>query len=126
MKTPSLAELIDQLYVKRQRRIADQKAVDALKAEEDAMSAQILEALRGMNAWGHSGSVGQVTRSVKSKPDTDNADWPAVYAHIQATGEFDLLHKRLSDTACRARWEQGDEIPGIPRVDEESLSIKKA
>jgi len=39
-------------------------------------------------------------------------DWQAFYGYVAQTGQFELLHKRLSSTAFRERWEAGEAIPG--------------
>jgi len=39
-------------------------------------------------------------------------DWQAFYGYVAATSQFELLHKRLSSTAFRERWEAGEAIPG--------------
>ena len=40
-------------------------------------------------------------------------DWPALWAHIRATGEFELLHKRLGNTAFLERAAVGMQVPGV-------------
>lgn len=39
-------------------------------------------------------------------------DWQAFYGYVAETSQFELLHKRLSSTAFRERWEAGEVIPG--------------
>ena len=39
-------------------------------------------------------------------------DWNAFYGYVAKTSQFELLHKRLSSTAFRERWEAGEVIPG--------------
>ena len=39
-------------------------------------------------------------------------DWNQFYGYVAETGQFELLHKRLSSTAFRERWEAGEVIPG--------------
>ena len=39
-------------------------------------------------------------------------DWNQFYGYVAQTGQFELLHKRLSSTAFRERWEAGEVIPG--------------
>lgn len=39
-------------------------------------------------------------------------DWNAFYGYVAQTSQFELLHKRLSSTAFRERWEAGEAIPG--------------
>lgn len=52
-------------------------------------------------------------------------DWPAFYDHVAKTGEFELLHKRLSSTAFRERWEAGEQIPGTEISSVWELSVRR-
>ena len=40
-------------------------------------------------------------------------DWAALHAHIQHTGDFDLLHRRISLTSYNERFQAGVAVPGI-------------
>ena len=42
-------------------------------------------------------------------------DWAAVYAHIVETKDFSLLEKRIGKAACKERWEQGVDVPGVEK-----------
>jgi len=53
------------------------------------------------------------------------SDPSAFHAHILRSGELDLLENRPSTSAIRERWEVGDSVPGIVRVDYEDLSITR-
>ena len=52
-------------------------------------------------------------------------DWPAFYDHVAKTGAFELLHKRLSSTAFRERWEAGEQIPGTEITSVWELSVRR-
>lgn len=52
-------------------------------------------------------------------------DWDAFYKHVASTGEFELLHKRLSSTAFRERWESGEAIPGTSTSTAWELSVRR-
>jgi hypothetical protein len=52
-------------------------------------------------------------------------DWPAFYEHVAKTGEFELLHKRLSSPAFRERWEAGEVIPGTTTTSLWELSVRR-
>lgn len=51
------------------------------------------------------------TVEITNEPAVD--DWGDLYAHITATGDFDLLHRRLSATAVAERVLAGAVIPGV-------------
>ena len=50
-------------------------------------------------------------------------DWDAFYKHVAATGQFELLHKRLSSTAFKERWEAGEVVPGTSSTKLWELSV---
>ena len=55
-----------------------------------------------------------------------NLDWPLLYAHIQKTGEFELLERRLGKGAAQERIDQGIKIPGVTLFPVETISDTKA
>jgi hypothetical protein len=52
-------------------------------------------------------------------------DWKAFYDYVADTGQFELLHKRLSSTAFRERWEAGEVIPGTEASDLWELTVRR-
>lgn len=50
-------------------------------------------------------------------------DWDAFYKHVAATGQFELLHKRLSSAAFKERWEAGEVVPGTSSTTLWELSV---
>jgi hypothetical protein len=50
-------------------------------------------------------------------------EWSAFYKHVAATGQFELLHKRLSSTAFKERWEAGEVVPGTSSTKLWELSV---
>jgi len=52
-------------------------------------------------------------------------DWQAFYGYVAQTGQFELLHKRLSSTAFRERWEAGESIPGTSTSEVWELSVRR-
>lgn len=52
-------------------------------------------------------------------------DWQAFYEYVAHTGQFELLHKRLSSTAFRERWEAGEAIPGTSVSEVWELSVRR-
>ena len=59
-------------------------------------------------------------REVKH-PSIDN--WTLFYDYVAQTGQFELLHKRLSSTAFREHWEAGGAIPGTSSSSVWELSV---
>ena len=74
-----------------------------------------------MTAMG--GKMGVVKLHESIEPIAE--DWPKTWAFIKEHDAFELLHKRLTVTAVKERWEHGEEIPGVGRVPKYSLTVSK-
>jgi len=49
--------------------------------------------------------------------------WALLHARIRATGEFELLQKRIMQTAVAERMAAGDLLPGVVRVEIPELKL---
>lgn len=123
----TITALVHSYQTARSERLALDKVAAAQKAIENGHKTALIEALRNLEGNRQSGVVvnDQVVQLVvKSVPQV--ADWPTLYKHVQATGEFDLLYKRLNNAAVNQRWEDGAIVPGTQPFPVEELSIRKA
>lgn len=78
----------------------------------------------GITSVGHAGLLAKITKPIYYKPIAGDATaWQRIYARIQRTGEFDLLHRRLSSTAVRERFKAGDPIDGIEQIEVPELDL---
>jgi len=119
-----LKQMIDDLYLARQARLDAQKAVDKAFADEKVTMAFIQQVMSDEGLTELSGMFGSFAIKVVMEPSV--TDWTAFYQHIKDTGEVDLLQKRPMVSAIKARWEAGDDVPGIARLETETCSIGKA
>ena len=72
------------------------------------------------------GAVGRTAQCRLSKIDVGNAkDWDKLRKYIVKEDAWDLLQKRLSNTACRERWEAKKVIPGVEIFTRISLKLSK-
>lgn len=113
----------DQLFKIREKRKEMQKLVDAVEAEEKALKEHIINNLPKSEASGVAGKLCRVTVITKQIPQVQ--DWDKFYAHVKKTGDFELLQRRLTDTAVKERWENGKKIPGVESFNAVTLSINK-
>lgn len=113
----------DRLYELRQKRLEEQKKVDAIEAEEKALKEHIIQNLPKSEASGVAGKLARVTVVTKEIPQVE--DWDAFYKYVKKTGNFDLMQRRLTDAAVKERWEAGKEIPGVKHFQAVSVSINK-
>lgn len=120
----TLADLIDNLYRIKERRTALNRQSEELKVEEMLFQDLIIKALQGRQATAAQGKVARAELRLKMVPTV--VDWDTLYEHITKTQSWDLIHRRVTETAVRARWEQGDNVPGVDRTDVWAISLTKA
>ena len=119
-----LPDLVDNYISLRAQRLALDKEAASLKETEDDIYKVIVSKMRdeGLSAMG--GKNGMV--KLKESEEPVATDWPELWAHIQETGRFEYLHKRISTLAIKEHWEAGEEIPGIGRTTVYKLSVSKS
>ena len=114
---------IELCFLVRQERLKLQRQVDKLEQEEKDLLYQIqkdMVAARKGEAY-----FGGYTVSVKSKDAPVPTDWPAILAYIIANNSTDLLQRRLTESAVKARWDRGIDIPGIDKSVKYQVTITK-
>jgi hypothetical protein len=119
----TLGACADKLFELRNKRLAEQKKVDEIAAEETALKNHIIENLPKSEASGVAGKLARVTVVTKQVPQVK--DWDAFYKYVKKTSSFDLMQKRLTDAAIKERWEAGKEVPGVEHFNAVSVSINK-
>lgn len=119
----TLGACADKLYKLRQERLAMERRVAELKEEEAVLRDHIIDTLPKSDASGITGKTCRVTITKSVKPRVE--DWDVVYKYISRTKSWDLMQKRLSDTAVNERWGVGKEIPGVGKFTAVTLSITK-
>ena len=82
-----------------------------LKATQKELESQILLQMEDQGLDKISNEVCTITRKKEIVPTATN--WDEIYAHIQSTELWELLHKRLSATAFRELVATGVDVPGI-------------
>jgi hypothetical protein len=107
----SMGLCADRLYKLKEAKTAAGKAFAAIEDEEKALKEHIINTLPKSNASGVSGKIGCVRVEAKSIPQVN--DWPVFYAHVKRTGSWDLMQRRLSEAAVKARWEANKKVPGV-------------
>lgn len=120
----SLGACIDKLYVLRAKRLAAQKKIDAMSAIEQAYENHILQTFTKTDLAGAKGKM--ATAGVKTQTVYSIKSWEDFTTYVAKTGQWDLMRKQAGATACRERFEQGEEIPGIEPIAKISLSLTKA
>jgi hypothetical protein len=116
--------LIVKILDTRKRRLSLQREADLLEQEEKALMGTLIN---DMNARGLStlkdedDGVTEVAMTTTMEPMA--TEWPKVLDYIIANDAVDLLQKRLTASAVKARWENGEIIPGIVSTAKQSIKF---
>lgn len=113
----------DEYMVVRDHRLALEKEARSVKDRETEIFNSIMSTLDEST---ETGGVGKMYRVQRVEKDVTNVkDWDAVWKHIQKTGDFNLLQKRLNDKAAKEMIEGGDALPGVAMEKVATLSFNK-
>lgn len=122
----TLQELTSELMAIQAARAEIKRAADEGDRAEKECRAAIIAAmdLQGFSSFKNGDA--QISKVVKQSARVDpEGGWEKLYAHILATGDFDLLHKRLTTTAVQERWESGIVIDGVVPFSEVGLTVRR-
>jgi hypothetical protein len=120
----SLGACIDKLYGLRAKRLAAQKKIEAMGAMETAYENHILNTFAKADLDGAKGKT--ATAGIKRQTIYSIKDWEAFTGYVAETKQWDLMRKQAGSTACRERYDNGVEIPGIEPIAKITLSLTKA
>lgn len=110
-----ITEMISKAWDLRVTRLAEQKKLDAMEAEEKALMMQIQDQMV-LAGEEYVQAMGLVQAKCVETIDPEVTNWSVFQEHIRTTGQLDLLPKRPMMSAIKARWETGDDVPGVERV----------
>lgn len=115
LSATELAQLADHYWSTREKRLAADKVAKDLKDEESRTEATLIKEMREQQLTAIGGK--RVRLAIPTEPEYVPAvkDWDAFYRHVLQTADFSLLHKRVGTTACKERWDAGEQIPGVER-----------
>ena len=112
--------LINESIQTRNARLALEGEAAKLKVREDS----IADELKAANVT--DGVYGKFSLKATTKKVPRCTDWAGFHAYIKETGNFDMLHKRLTETAVMARVDNGEYVPGITTDDKVSYKFSIA
>jgi len=127
LKIPkSLALAVDLYYSKKEERLALQRTVDAIQAEENLLKNHLIDSIPKSDATGIAGKLARVSVTTKQVPQVQ--DWDEFYAYVAKNvkkGSFALLNRAVNAKAVGEIWENGKEVPGVGAHTVVSLSVNK-
>jgi len=124
MELKELSAKVDLLIESREKRLKLQREVDSLSSLESSLKTELTTELKASGAAAIGGSTHIVSLGEETnKPQA--ADWTKVWEYITQEQAFDLVQRRLNESAVAGRWEEGIDIPGIMKFPVQKLSINK-
>jgi hypothetical protein len=122
--TDFIEELAEEYLNLRAERLAIDKRAAEAKKHEDAVKQKLEKLLLDTGTTDYKGDHLRVQLEREFKPTA--TDWGLVQKFVIENDAFDLYHRRLTESAVKARWEDGISIPGIDKFPVDKLSITKA
>lgn len=119
----TLGGCIDMLYSLRQGRHAIEQKAEKVKKDEDVLEKHLLETFGKSDLEGARGKLAVAGVTLSTVPSVK--DWDKLYAYIKKKDAFDLLQRRVSATAYRARLDEKVVVPGVESFNVVKLSVKK-
>jgi hypothetical protein len=124
MKFPkTLGACVDVLYKTREQRLKAQKEVDDTKAKEEALKQYILANLVKQDSNKFGGKL--ATATISRRTCAHVTDWDTFFPWVAETNSWDMVQKRVNDTAYRARLDENVEVPGVEPFEVVSINLTK-
>lgn len=120
----TLGACVDKLYSMRQQRLVVQAKVETMKSEESALQDHVLNNFKKDEVEGAKGKL--ASASITRTTVANVTDWEAFYKYIKKNEAWDMLQRRVNDSAYRARLEESVVVPGVEAFGVVKLSITKA
>lgn len=116
-----LANMVDDFHSARQERLRLKRLMEDKQKEETNLKESLILHMRAQGVSVIGGAILTVTLKSKIVPKAE--DWGVLYDYIREHDAFDLLHRRLTETAVKARWDDGINIPGVVEFEYPELSL---
>ena len=115
---------IETILSVRKRRLSLQREADLLEQEEKKLTNSLIDQmLHGDRVTVFKEGPNEAYLNMTEEPMVSVDGWPAVLDYIVANKAVDLLQKRLTASAVKARWDEGEVIVGIEKVRKYSLKF---
>lgn len=121
----SLGELADFWLLTQNERLAADKVAAALKAKEEQAKQILLHQMQLQGITGIGGKTVRVGMDPEPEYQPHVKDWEAFYKYILKTKDFSLLERRPGKAACRERWADDKEVPGVEKFPVYKLTKQK-
>ena len=113
---------IDQLWALREKKRTAEAAVKVIEGDIDTLETALLARLDAQELDKASGQ--RATVSVGESINGTIEDWDLFTKFISKTKNFQLLHRRVTDTAYRELLAMGRSVPGIKPFTKRKLNLR--
>ena len=120
-KTPG--SLIDMVFALREERKLWETKAELIKEQEDRIKEHLIQRMTKEELKALSGRVAKCSLTETIKPNVK--DWDVLNEYITSHDAWDLRNKAANAAAFRARWEAGEEIPGVEKFKDISINVRK-
>ena len=117
----TLADLIDAFVIEKNKRDDLQEQVKECTRRMTALEGDIM--MQMSEAGISQAGSDKANCFMRQTKQPSIVDWNAFYGYVAETKQFELLHKRLSSTAFKERWDAGESIPGTTATEVWDLRI---
>ena len=118
-----LPDLVNQYISVRAQRLELDRQSKVVKEAEDDLSKVIISKMREQEMKALGATNGLVKLHESEEPVAEN--WEEIWAFIKANDAWELLHKRITTTAVKERWNDGVAVPGVGKVTTYKLTVSK-
>lgn len=115
--------LLKECFELRVQRLALQRQVDDLEQKEKDILYEIQKQMS--TSCVSNLQQGSFIAKMKTSDEPLPENWPAILQYIRDSGSTDLLQKRLTVSAVKARWDVGVDIPGVSKVVKHAVTIEQ-
>lgn len=117
-----ISALADKYANARLERLAQSKILAQFEAVESDLKGRLIQVMVETETSATGGAF-----IVKCTPhDTPTPeDWPEIHQFVKDNDALDLLQKRLHQGACKERWDDDIEIPGVSHFTVHKLTVGK-
>lgn len=116
-------KLISDIVAARDAISEHNQAIEELQTAKAALEAQLMQAMRELNVTQLGSPHG--TASVKVKQTPVISDWASLSEYILASGNMQLLQRRLGATSYKELIDSGETVPGVDVFEQDTVSIRR-
>jgi hypothetical protein len=121
LSATELGKLADHFWDTKQKRLAADKVSAALKTQESACEAKLIEQMLKQQISATGGGEAIFTLPAPTMAPVVQ-DWAKVWQYAKETDSMEFFEKRIGRAAVKERWDAGVEVPGVGKFPVYKLS----